>query len=264
MSDPVQLTVSDDVATITISRPEKRNALSQQVSAGILDALNTIEDERKARCLVLTGSEGAFCAGGDISSMGDRMSGETPLHEAVRNIRDVTSQVMKRVHEFYLPTIAAINGVAFGAGANLAIATDIQLMSGDAQLSFGFRQVGLGVDTGTSFFLPRAVGSNIAKELVFTGELVEPDRAKEIGLVNHVYPADKFDERVSEFVEGIASGPTVGLCASKQALIRGFERDISDAMAFEATSQGIVFRSEDHAEGARAFLEKRDPDFSGQ
>lgn len=264
MTEPVRLDVDDGVATITLNRPEKRNALSEAVSRGILDSLAELEDRGDARCLVVTGTQGSFCAGGDVGSMGDRIDGEPTLHESVRGIRDVTSRVMVDLHEFYLPTIAKIDGVAFGAGANLALACDLQLASSDALISFGFRQVGLGVDTGTSYFLPRAVGSNTAKELVFTGELVEAERAESIGLVNHVYPAEEFDERVDEFVEPIAEGPTVGLRASKQALIRGFERDVSDAMAFEAAAQAAVFESADHAEGASAFLEGRDADFKGR
>lgn len=264
MSDPVLLDVDDGVATITLNRPAKRNALSEGISHGILDALAELEEHGDARCLVVTGTQGSFCAGGDVGSMGDRIDGEPTLHESVRGIRDVTSRVLEDLHEFYLPTVAKIDGVAFGAGANLALACDVQLASADAVISFGFRQVGLGVDTGTSFFLPRAVGSNTAKELVFTGELVDADRAEEIGLVNHVYPAEEFDERVDEFIEPIANGPTVGLRASKQALIRGFERDISDAMAFEAAAQAAVFESADHAEGASAFLEGREAEFEGR
>lgn len=262
--DPVLLDVEDGVATLTLNRPDNRNALTREMGSAIVDALDDLEGETEARCLVVTGAGGAFCAGGDVDAMMERMSGDVPLHEAVRGVQYETSRTLERVHEFYLPTIAKVDGVAFGAGANLAMACDLQVMSEEARISFGFRQVGLAVDTGTSYFLPRAVGENTAKELVYTGELVEPERAEEIGLVNHVFPAEGFDEHVAEFLEPIATGPTVALRASKQALLGGLDRSIDDAMAFEAAAQAAVFDSEDHAEGATAFVEKRDPEFEGR
>jgi enoyl-CoA hydratase/carnithine racemase len=262
--DPVLLDVEDDVATLTLNRPDNRNALTRELGSAVVDALDELEEDGEARVLVLTGAEGSFCAGGDINAMMERMTGDVPLHEAVRSIQYQTSKTLERVHDFYLPTVAKVDGVAFGAGANLAMACDIQLMSEGARISFGFRQVGLAVDTGTSYFLPRAVGENTAKELVFTGELVGPERAEDLGLVNHVFPAESFDEDVAGFVEGIATGPTVALRASKQALLGGFDRSIGDAMAFEAAAQAAVFESEDHTEGASAFLEKRDPEFEGR
>jgi enoyl-CoA hydratase/carnithine racemase len=264
MSDPVLLDVEDGVATLTLNRPENRNALTRELGSAISDALDDLEGHDEARCLVLTGAEGSFCAGGDVNAMTDRMSGDVPLHEAVRGIQYRTSKTLERVHEFYLPTVAKIDGVAFGAGANLAMACDLQLMSEEARISFGFRQVGLAVDTGTSYFLPRAVGENTAKELVFTGELVGPERAEELGLVNHVFPAEGFDEHVTEFLEPIADGPTVALRASKQALLGGFDRSLDDAIAFESAAQAAVLDSEDHTEGATAFVEKRDPEFEGR
>jgi enoyl-CoA hydratase/carnithine racemase len=265
MSDElVLLDVEDGVATLTLNRPDNRNALTREMGSAIVDALDDLEGNEDARCLVVTGAEGSFCAGGDINAMAERMSGEIPLHEAVRGIQYQTSKTLERVHEFYLPTVAKIDGVAFGAGANLAMACDLQVMSEEARISFGFRQVGLAVDTGTSYFLPRTVGENTAKELVFTGELVGPERAEEIGLVNHAFPAEDFDEHVDEFLEPIATGPTVALRASKQALLGGFDRSIGDAMAFEAAAQAAVFDSEDHEEGATAFMEKRDPEFEGR
>ncbi len=262
--EPVRLDVEDGVATLTLDRPDNRNALTREMGSAIADALDDLEGNEEARCLVVTGSGGSFCAGGDINAMMERMGGDVPLHEAVRGIQYETSKTLERVHEFYLPTVAKVDGVAFGAGANLAMACDLQVMSEEARISFGFRQVGLAVDTGTSYFLPRAVGENTAKELVFTGELVEPERAEDLGLVNHVFPAESFDEDVAEFVETIATGPTVALRASKQALRGGFDRSLGDAMAFEAAAQAQVFESEDHAEGATAFMEKRDPEFEGR
>jgi 2-(1,2-epoxy-1,2-dihydrophenyl)acetyl-CoA isomerase len=260
--DAVLLDIEEDIATITLNRPDARNALTETVSAGLVNAMNEIEDSA-ARVVVLTGNGGSFCAGGDINAMMELMSDNAELYEAVRRIHQKTSRAIQRVYECHLPTIAKIDGIAFGAGANLALACDIQLASADSRLSFGFRQVGLAVDTGTSYFLPRVVGMNIAKELVYTGELVEADRAEDLGLVNHVYGED-FDEQADAFVENIAQGPTVALETSKRALRQGVEQSIGQAMTREAAHQAAVFETHDHREGASAFMENRDPEFTGE
>ena len=258
--DAVLLDVDDGKATITLNRPSVRNALTHEVSAALLDALDEVEGS-DARALVITGAGGAFSAGGDINSMTERLSGDLPLHEAVRQIRQATSRAIARVATFRLPTFAKIDGVAFGAGANLALACDLQLASADAKISFGFRQVGLAVDTGTSYFLPRIVGMNTAKELVFTGELVDAERGESLGLFNHVY--DDIDE-ADELVDEIASGPTVALSHSKEALAQGLEQSLDQAMTREAQHQAAVFETRDHREGAEAFADGRKPEFEGR
>lgn len=263
-SEAVLFDVQDGVATITINNPDMRNALTREVSAGLLDALDAAERHDDARCLVIEGAGGAFSAGGDITSMQKRLSGEVTLEQSVKDIIQKTSRAIKRVHQFYLPTVAKIDGPAFGAGANLAIACDVQLASSESKISFGFRQVGLGVDTGTSYFLPRIVGLNTAKELVYTGELVDAERAEDLGLFNHVYDADSFEAEASEFIEQIAQGPTVALRTSKRTVNKGFEQTIDQAMENEAAGQAAVFETHDHEEGATAFLEGREPDFEGR
>jgi 2-(1,2-epoxy-1,2-dihydrophenyl)acetyl-CoA isomerase len=260
--DAVLLDIEDEIATVTLNRPDTRNALTETISRGLIDAMNEIEDST-ARAVVLTGNGGSFCAGGDINAMMELMSDNAELYEAVRRIHQKTSRAIQRVYECHLPTIAKIDGIAFGAGANLALACDIQLASADSRLSFGFRQVGLAVDTGTSYFLPRVVGMNVAKELVYTGELVEADRAEDLGLVNHVYE-DEFDEHADAFVADIALGPTVALETSKRALRQGLEQSIGEAMTREAAHQAAVFDTHDHSEGASAFMENRDPEFTGE
>ena len=131
-------------------------------------------------------------------------------------------------------------------------------------MSFGFRQVGLAVDSGTSYLLPRIVGENVAKELVFTGERISAAKAEAIGLVNHVYPDDEFEAETAELVEEIASGPTVALRTSKRQLNRGLGRSLREAMEAEADAQGAVFETHDHREGAEAFMEGRSPEFEGR
>ena len=261
--DAVVLDVTDGVATLTLNRPSMRNALTSEVSAGILDALDELEGG-DARCLVIEGSGGAFSAGGDINAMTERLAGDVPLEEAVRHVAQETARTVKRVAEFYLPTVAKIDGVAFGAGANLAIACDLQVATEESRISFGFRQVGLAVDSGTSYLLPRIVGENTAKELVFTGELVGADRAESLGLFNHVCPDESFDERADELVAEIAAGPTVALRASKRLIRQGLESSLDQAMTNEAAAQAAVFESHDHRAGAEAFIADEEPEFEGR
>jgi enoyl-CoA hydratase/carnithine racemase len=263
-NDPVVVDVEEGVATLTLNRPDNYNALSSEMSTAIVDAIDDLEARRDVRCLVVTGSEGTFCAGGDINSMMELMSGTTELHEAVERIQHETSRAIRRLYEFHLPTVAKIDGVAYGAGANLAIACDVLLASDRAEISFGFRQVGLAVDTGTSYLLPRLVGENTAKELVFTGERVAADRAADLGLFNHVYDVDTFEDEAAAFVEEIATGPTVALRASKNTINQGFNATLKQAQDNEATAQAAVFDTDDHQEGASAFTEGRDPDFQGR
>jgi len=260
--EAVLVDVDDGVATITLNRPEIRNALAPDIQQGILDALDELEDRDDARCIVFTGSEGVFCAGGDISGMEDRDDMSIP--ESVERINRVTHRLLKRVARFPAPTVAKVNGPAFGAGGGIALACDIQVASDEAHIGFGFRQVGLAVDSGTSYFLPRVVGENVAKELVFTGELVDAERAENLGLFNHVYPAEEFDERADEFIAEIASGPTVALRTSKRLVDQGLESSLDQALLTEATAQGTVFDTEDHDEGVQAFGEGRDPEFEGR
>jgi enoyl-CoA hydratase/carnithine racemase len=264
--DAVLLNVEDGVATITLNRPEIRNALAREVSAGIIDAIDAIKEieESGARCVVLRGAGGAFCAGGDVNAMTDRLEGEVSLAEAERLIVRTTSRAIERVANCSLPTVAKVDGPAFGAGANLAIACDLTVASASSRIGFGFRQVGLAVDSGTSYLLPRRVGLNTAKELVFTGELLDAERATDLGVFNHAYPDGAFDERADVLVERIAAGPTVALRASKRLLDQGPESSLDEAISNEAAAQIAVFETHDHREGVSAFGEKRDPEFEGR
>ncbi|WP_440991168.1 enoyl-CoA hydratase/isomerase family protein [Haloarchaeobius baliensis] len=262
MSDAVLVDIEDGVATITLNEPDRRNAFSLAMSAGLRDALDEVE-ESDARCVVIEGAGDAFSAGGDVELMSQTATGAVPLDESVRTLEKTTSETMARVVAFPLPTVAKVDGPAVGAGANLATACDVQLANEDAAIGFVFREVGLAVDAGTSYLLPRVVGTNVAKELVFTGAVLGADRAHELGLVNHVYDADEFDEQVETFVERIATGPTVALRHSKRLIDEGLRRTVDEAMVAEATAQGLCFDTDDHAEGVTAFVESREPEFEG-
>ena len=259
--DAVLLDIEDGTATVTLNKPDVRNALTGDIADGLVDALDGIEDT-DARCVVIQGSGGAFCAGGDINKMLEGLQEDVPPHEKVESVMD-TSEAVRAVYECPLPVVAKIDGAAFGAGANLAIACDTQVASASSRISFGFRQVGLTVDTGTSYFLPRIVGENKAKELVLTGEMLDAEAAGELGLFTKVYDDDEFEARAEEYVDTIATGPTVALKASKRLIRQGLESSLDQAMTNEAAAQGPVFATRDHEEGATAFMESRDPEFEG-
>jgi enoyl-CoA hydratase/carnithine racemase len=261
--DAVLLDIDDAVATITLNRPDSRNALTAEISEGLEGALDEIEASDEPRCVVIEGNGGAFCAGGDINAMMEGLAGTNEPYEKVQKVEE-TGATLQRVYEFDLPVVAKIDGTAFGAGANLAIACDTQVASESSRISFGFRQVGLSVDAGTSYLLPRIVGENQAKELVLTGEMLDAEAAHDLGLFTTVYDDDEFEDAVAEYVENIAHGPTVALTAAKRVMRQGLQSDMEQAVTNEAAAQAAVFETHDHEEGASAFMERRDAEFKGR
>lgn len=261
-TETVSLDVTDGVATVTLDRPDARNALSAAMADELVAAFDTVADS-DARCVVLEGAGPTFCAGGDVQAMIECIEEDVPPAERVDLVVRSVNRAVRRVYECALPTVAKVDGPAFGAGAGLAIACDVQLASPDAKISFGFRRVGLALDSGVSFLLPRLVGLNVAKELVFTGELVAADRARRLGLFTRVFEADSFEAGVANVVESIRDGPTVALTASKRLLNRD-TGSFEEATASEATAQGVAFGTRDHEAGANAFVDGRDPEFEGQ
>jgi enoyl-CoA hydratase/carnithine racemase len=260
--DAVLVSEDDGVVTVTLNRPDVRNALTTDVTAGVRDALADLPED--ARCVVFEGAGSAFCAGGDVDAMLGLRAGEWTTEEAVRHVIDDTGGTVKRVHECPLPTIAKLDGPAVGAGGVLALACDLRLFREDAVIGFGFERLGLAVDSGTSYLLPRAVGASVARELVYTGERVDADRAADLGLANRVYDEATFEEEAESFVRDVAEGPTAALRTSKRLLRRSFEVSLDTAIEHEAAAQGALFETGDHAEGVDAFLERRDPEFEGR
>lgn len=265
MSDDAVLTeVDGGIATITLNRPKKLNALSDDVKDGIVTALDEFEDRNDIRCLVLEGAGRAFSAGGDVSAQGDRLEETPPAHKRSERIVGDCEAIPIRIYNYDVPTIAKIDGYCVGAGMGLAFACDIHVASTDAKFGLVFRNVGLTIDFATSYLIPRLVGPSRAKELALTGEIISADQAEDIGLVNHVYPVEEFEERVTEFLGPIANGPTVANRYSMRNIDRGLESTIQDAVERESSSQTLVLDTEDHEEGVRAFSDDRDPEFIGR
>ncbi|WP_416839654.1 enoyl-CoA hydratase/isomerase family protein [Haloferax sp. DFSO52] len=260
-SDSVQLDIDAGVATVTLDAPKVRNALTMDVTAGVREALASLPDE--TRCVVFRGNDGAFCAGGDVNAMLELQAGALSLPDAVDHVVHDTADCIRRVYECDLPTIAAIDGAAVGAGGALAIACDLQLLHEEAYIGFGFRRVGLAVDSGLSYLLPQLVGRNVAMELVYTGEHLGPERALELGVVNRVADDDDFEDELASLTDRIAGGPTKALTASKR-LLRRPAGSIEGAIEHEAAAQAVIFETDDHTEGVESFMERREPDFEGK
>lgn len=266
MSDETENSVlvssTDGVVTVTLDRPDVRNALTTDVTAGVRDALDGLDDD--VRCVVFDGAGDAFCAGGDVDAMLRLRGDEWTTEEAVRHVIEDTAGVVKRVYDCPYPTVAKIDGPAIGAGAALALACDVRLFSTEGRIGFGFEKLGLAVDSGVSYLLPREVGAGVAKELVYTGEVLDAERASDLGLANRVFEADAFEAESEAFVSDVAEGPTAALRTSKRLLRRGFEVSLETAIEHEAAAQGALFGTDDHEEGVDAFLERRSPEFEGR
>jgi len=261
--DRVSLDVSDGVARVTLDNPDLRNALTEDVADGLVDAMERVA-ESDARCVVVAGNGPAFCAGGDVNAMVDGIEDDRRDPADARAAVERTASAVTAVAGCELPTVAAVEGPAYGAGGALAIACDVVLASDAARISFGFRRLGLVVDSGTSYLLPRIVGESTAKELVFTGDMLDAPEAEALGLFNRVYPAETFDEELEAFLEEVATGPTRALVASKRLLEAGHQRSLPDAVRAETDAQVEAAQTADHTEGVHAFVEKREPEFEGE
>lgn len=256
----IRLEIEDRVATITIDDPDRMNPLSRENYREITDALEDFQ-ERDVRCVVVEGAGDAFTAGGDVDMMEEDIENPSPIEEEVETIQTHEQRMIERLVEFPLPTVAKVDGVATGDGANLALACDLQLASERAAFSFTHVKFGLTMDTGGAYLLPRLVGENVAKELALTGKTVDADRALELGLVNHVYPTEAFDDRADELVEELAGRPEAALKSIKYLVGHGLEWSIQETLRNEAYDQAVMGQTEDFQEAVDAFLAKREPDF---
>lgn len=262
-TDLVEVAVGEEIGTITLNDPSRKNPLSIEMKEGILAAFDRL-DEKQVRCVVVEGAGDAFCAGGDIEQMKGSFEGGAESTDGMDRSHRLSNEIIARVVSFRAPVIMKVDGAAAGGGAGLALAGDIRLASDRAKIGFTFRHVGLSIDDATSYHLPEIVGLGKSKELVFRGETVDADEAHELGLVQQVYPTEEFEERCEAFVEDIATGPTKAIGLMKRLLNRAGEKSLEQALEDEFAAQKIALASRDHREGIEAFLERRDPEFSGR
>ncbi|MEM7178089.1 MAG: enoyl-CoA hydratase-related protein [Pseudomonadota bacterium] len=245
------------IATITLDQPDTLNAFTATMRREVLDALFRARDE--ARVIVLTGSGRGFCAGQDLGDLGqpDQVNLERLLVEEYH-------PVIEAIAECPLPTVCALNGIAAGAGANLALAADIVIAARSASFLQAFARIGLMPDAGGTYWLPRLVGPARAKGLCLLAEPLSADRAAEWGLIWEAVEDDQLETRTMEIATRLAEGPTKAYCATKRALAESIGNGLDDQLALEARLQGEAGRSRDYMEGVLAFLEKRKPAFEGR
>ena len=253
--------VTDGVAVLTLNRPDAMNSINQQLKDDLGAALDAIDQDPGAKVLVVIGAgEKAFCAGADIKER----AGSEPTPAEFYFRQQASHRLFDRIERFAKPVIAAINGVAFGGGAEIALCADVRLMADTA--SIGLTEVNLGVIPagGGTQRLPRLIGASRAKELIFTGARLKADAALAIGLVNRVVPGGELRRNAVELATVIASKPPLAVRFAKQAIDQGLQTDSQTAMAFELYAAAILFDTDDRKEGMRAFVEKRPPRFVGR
>lgn len=247
------------VAVLTINRPKALNALNSDTLSELSTVLDELGRDSSVKAVILTGSgEKAFVAGADISQMKDLNALEG------RQFAQLGQATFRKLELLPQPVIAAINGFALGGGCELAMACDIRLAGENAK--FGQPEVTLGLTAGFGGTqrLPRLVGTGLASELLFTGDIIDVQEAYRIGLVNHVYPVDTLMEEAQKLAKRIAGRAPAAVQLSKSAIQRGVNMDLDSAQAFEADAFGLTFSTQDQTEGCTAFVEKRKPAFQGK
>lgn len=258
----VRFEVADTgVATVTLDRPDKRNAMMPPDWGALEDSLDAAAAAEEVRVVLVTGAGDTFCSGGDLKTMGDRLRQSsvkrgTELHRLVR--------VTQRFRETLKPIIAAVNGPAIGAGCVIALACDIRLATARASFSVPFLRIGMQPDFGGAYFLPRLLGTARAFELLWTQEPLDAAAAERLGLVNRVFSDAEFEEGVRRFAERVARNPPGALAMSKLTVHHGAEQSLRDLLDLEALAQTVLSKSDDAMEGVQAFVEKRKPRFRGE
>lgn len=257
--DELQVDEADGVATITLNRPERKNAVTQIMWSELRVLFRELGYRDDIRAVVLTGAGDAFCSGADVGGMADREGERVHSLQSMRNVGE-TCQAL-----FDMPkiTIAKVNGVAAGAGLNMALACDLVVASDRARFSEIFAKRGLTVDFGGSFLLPRIVGMQRAKELVLLAEIIDATAAEQMGLVNRVVPHDDLDEFVADWAAKAAASPPRAIAMSKALLNRSFTNTLAEAVDAEGVAQSYNFTTGDTKEAVSAFLERRDPTYTG-
>jgi enoyl-CoA hydratase/carnithine racemase len=247
----------DGVVTVTMNRPEKKNAIDAHMTEELIEFLTEVKTTESDRVLILTGAGGEFCSGADLTSAS---AATTSMLASMRRV----SALVLALHELPQPTIAKLDGVAAGLGANLALGCDLIVASDRARISEIFARRGLAIDGGGSWLLPRLIGLHRAKELAFFADIISAQEAERLGLVNRVVPVDELDAFVDDWAAKLAAGPPLALSMTKAMLNASANLSMADAVEREAVAQSLNFSTQDTAEAMLAFVQKRPPEFKGR
>ena len=255
----VLLDRADGVGVLTLNRPEKLNAFAGEMRRELADALDALEADAAVRVIVITGAGRGFCAGADVGYMAELVTKQDV--ESMSALVEAGRRVVMTIRESSKPVIGAINGVAAGGGANLALACDIRIASDRARLAQSFNRIGLHPDWGGTYFLPRLVGPARALELMWDAETIDADRALALGLFNRVVAHEALADTVRAYALSLAAKPALSLALTKRAIYQSLDRTLPEMLDYELDAQLRCFAGPDAAEGIRAFVEKRAPSF---
>src|SRR5689334_13696939 len=251
----------DGIATITLNRPERLNAITFEVYHELTDFFARLRDEKDVRVVVITGAGRAFCSGGDVRDIIGALQGRDA--EGLLEFTRLTCDLIRNMRALPKPIIASLNGTTAGAGACIALASDIRIAAEEAKIAFIFVRVGLaGTDMGATYLLPRVVGFAKATELLMTGDFIAAHEAERIGLYNRVVPRDQLESATLEFAQKLAQGPALGIAETKEMLNREMHMPFDSALEAEAVTQALCMQTPDFKEAHAAFLEKRPAKFN--
>jgi 2-(1,2-epoxy-1,2-dihydrophenyl)acetyl-CoA isomerase len=257
MYDNIKVTVEQCIATITLNRPEKLNAFIGHMRRDLAQALEQAASERSIRVVIVTGAGRGFCAGADVAYMAELMERDD-VNEFAR-LLGAGRRVITAIRQMNKPVIASVNGAAYGAGFNLALACDLRIAAESAAFSQSFVKVGLHPDWGGTYFLPRVVPTNLACEMFFLGDAINAERAAQLGIVNRVVPDAELAAQTRHLAERLRDAPYKSIAAAKHAVYMSEESSIERMLQYETEAQLQCFQSKEARERVRAFLEKREP-----
>jgi enoyl-CoA hydratase/carnithine racemase len=250
----------EGIATITLNRPERLNAITFEVYRELTDLVAALRDEKDVRVVVITGAGRAFCSGGDVRDIIGELQGRDAA--GLLEFTRLTCELIHNMRALPKPIIASINGTTAGAGACIALASDIRIAADEAKIAFVFVKVGLaGTDMGATYLLPRIVGLSKATELLMTGDFIAAAEAERIGLYNRVVPRNQLETVTREFADKLAHGPAFGLAKTKEMLNREMHMSFESSLEAEAVAQALCMQTPDFKEAHAAFLEKRPAKF---
>jgi 2-(1,2-epoxy-1,2-dihydrophenyl)acetyl-CoA isomerase len=263
MSDVLLETIKDGIATVTMNRPDSRNAFTPEMMDRLTEAFERLAADPEVRAVVLTGAGDAFCAGGDVKSFAAKAGDKVDINGRIRELRN-RMKMCVTLYEMPKPTLAVIPGPAAGAGFSLAMACDMRIAADEAKITTAFSKVGLSGDFGGSYFVTKMLGEAKTKELYFFADVLLGKEAAEIGLVNKSVPAAELADAAAALAKRLAGLPTVAIGYMKKNIGTASEGTLDEVLDWEANQMIRAFETEDHKGAAKAFVEKRAPEFKGR